>query len=221
MIILTHNYWQLATSLLNTTKIILPLTLPHVAHFRLYSERQCTMSSQPSLLQIWLLGLCSAQSWHECLTKHLDIQDKALPWWSCEEIQSKVLHTRGQTERRYRLFWDLGSCCPMIHSTDSYDLGYQHEINLHPMQHNSSFHPWTGHWNYLCPSTTRLQSWEGRWSPSPQTYSLWSPAITSIFLSLSYWTPHKQGLMALQFDPCLFISKLLIVIIYVDDIDLS
>ena len=30
----------------------------------------------------------------------------------------------------------------------------------------------------------------------------------------------KQGLMALQFDPCLFISKLLIVIIYVDDIDL-
>ncbi len=28
----------------------------------------------------------------------------------------------------------------------------------------------------------------------------------------------KQGLTALQFDPCLFISKLLIVIIYVDDI---
>ncbi len=42
----TQDYWQLALSLLNTTKIIFPLTLPRMAHFRLNSGRQCTMSSQ-------------------------------------------------------------------------------------------------------------------------------------------------------------------------------
>ncbi len=138
-----------------------------------------------------MLRLCSAHSWHECLTKHLGVQNKALPWWSYEVIQSKILRTRGQTERRYWLYWDLGSCCPIIDSANCYDLGKKNEINLRPMWHNSGFHPWMGHWNYLCPSTTRLQSLEGRWSPSPQTYSLRSQTIASIFLSLSYWTPHQ------------------------------
>ena len=44
----THNYLQLAPHLLNITKIILPLTLSHVAHFRLNSGKQCTTSSQHS-----------------------------------------------------------------------------------------------------------------------------------------------------------------------------
>ena len=44
----THDCWQLAPRLLNTTRIILPLTLPHMTHFRLNSGKLCKMSSQHS-----------------------------------------------------------------------------------------------------------------------------------------------------------------------------
>jgi hypothetical protein len=33
----------------------------------------------------------------------------------------------------------------MVDSSDCYDLGYQNAIILRPIQHNSGFHPWTGH----------------------------------------------------------------------------
>jgi hypothetical protein len=121
---------------------------------------------------------------------------------------------RGQTERRYWLFWDLGSCYPMVHSADCYDLGYQNEINLCPMLHNSSFHPWMGQWNYLCPSN--FGKGDEVLCLKCTLYGL--KRLPWYFFH--YLTEHiiKQRLKALQFDPCLFISKLLIVMINVDDI---
>ena len=71
----------------------------------------------------------------------------------CEEIQNTLLCMRGQTERGNWLFWNLGSCCPMVDSASWYDSGNKNEVNLRPMQYNSCIHPWTGHWNHLWPST--------------------------------------------------------------------
>lgn len=86
-------------------------------------------------------------------TKYLGVQNQALPWRSCEDIQGMILCKRRQTERRGWLFWNLGSCCPMVDSAHCYDFGHKTEPDLCPMQHHSCFHPWTGHWNHICPST--------------------------------------------------------------------
>ena len=150
---------------------------------------------------------------HECLIEHFGIHNKLLSWLSCEEIQSTILCTRRQTAGRNWLFWNVGSYCPMVDSANCYDSGNKTEASLRPMQHNSCIHPWMGHWNHVCPSTQRVQSWEVRWSPCLKC------TLYNLKLSLWYFFHYlterliKQGLMASQFYPCLFISKLLIVIV--------
>jgi hypothetical protein len=169
-------------------------------------------------LQIWLLGLCSAHSWHECLTKHLSFQDKALPWWSCEEIQSKVL-ARGDRQKEGINYFETWA--PVVQwSTVWTFMILAIKMKLISIQCNITvafIHGWVTETIYV------HQPWGFNCGKGDEVLQL---KRTLYGLKQSPWhffhyiTEHliKQWLMALQFDPCLFISKSLIVIIYVDDI---
>ncbi len=144
-----------------------------------------------------------------------------LPQWSHQEIQRSLLFKRRQTEGRDKLFWDMGSCCTVVKRMDCCDLGLQVAFELCPMKYHCCFYPQTkpGHWKHICTSIAR-----GFHHGRGYEVLCLKKTLYGLKQSPPYYFhditdhPVKQGLLASQFDPCLFISGLLIINIYVDDL---
>jgi hypothetical protein len=108
----------------------------------------------------------------------------------------------------------------MVDSENCYDLGHKITVDLRPVRHHSCFHPCKS------PSHETIYVHQPRGFHHGKVDEVLHLKWTLYGLKQSPWyffqyvTERliKQGLTASKLDPCLFISKSLIVIIYVDDI---
>ncbi len=142
-----------------------------------------------------------------------------IPRWTSEEIQGSILCSWWQAKGRDWLIWDMGSGCAMVDCTNCHDFSNQTKFNIDTVWHHCCIHAWASPTNRddICTPATWIPSRQ-RWrSAPPQSDSIRAKAIIQIFFKYLTERLVKQGLSTSNLDPCLFISKSLIVIIYADD----
>ncbi len=138
-----------------------------------------------------------------------------LPRWLGQKNQGQMLCTGRETTGGYWLFWNLGSCGTMVDSTYCYDLICWTEFVIRPVQYSCRFYP--------CKSSHHKDNRGFDCGNGDEVLRLKRTLyclIQSPWYFFEYITEYviKQGLTVSKFDPCLFMRKLLIVIVNVDNI---
>jgi hypothetical protein len=114
----------------------------------------------------------------------------------------------------------MGASCDVVYCLYSHGPHGKTESHLSSMRYNSSLYTWqsTINRNNIRTSTKTISLWKWGQSFMPKKDSLRPQAISLIFFEYLSERLIKLSLTPSKYNPCLFMNKTLIVIIYVNNI---